>query len=329
MPRPKGARNKKTLQLVAEGKLPPIGVYPSSMSNGVPVGVSSAMPMGPLDIDTGETDKEIWTRLEHRFETIRLMVRNACKGKHRGLFVAGPAGLGKSFTTEEEVAANDPAESRTRYIKGFTRLTGIYRALYDMKDEGSVVIFDDCDSIFDNDDALNLLKCATDTMERRRIYWGAETTMKERDSENTLPTSFDFNGTVIFLTNLDLEALSNTGSKLAPHFRALISRAFYIDCGMHTMRDYLIRIQQVLKLGMLKKKGFSQKEEDEIYNFVVENKKELRELSLRVIHKTALLYREYPTKWRAFAEESLFKNKRLVIETPVKEEPESRQAATA
>jgi hypothetical protein len=259
-------------------------------------------------LTTTETDDEIHAKLTKRFSVLERMTKSSCLGHIRALIVSGPAGLGKSFTVEEAIKAYDPEGKRTEIIKGFMRPTGLYKMLHAYRHPGNVLVFDDCDTIFKDADALNLLKAACDTTEERRICWGAETRMTDDDG-TALPWSFTFEGTVIFITNYDFDDAIERGTGFAEHFKALMSRAHYIDCGMKSIRDYLIRIRQVVDAGMLERYNLSAREKDMCVNYVFDNASDLRELTLRMVIKIAGLIKSEPFTWEDTASVTLIKNK--------------------
>jgi hypothetical protein len=232
-----------------------------------------------------ETDEQIFEKLNDRFSILEMMTKAAVAGEARAVIVSGPAGLGKSYTVEQELAAWDPDELNHTIIKGFVRATGLYKTLYNYREAGQVIVFDDSDSIFYDDVALNLLKAVCDTTEKRRVSWLTEGVMIDEESGERLPRGFEFNGTIVFITNLDFDALIDRGHKLAPHLQALMSRAHYIDLAMKTRRDYVVRIKQVLDQGLLKKSGLTPAQERDVVDFIEANTDKLRELSLRMALK--------------------------------------------
>lgn len=277
-----------------------------NQKNGPSTGLTVARIAPPVSLVTRQTDEEIDAKLRSRFDIIDIMAKSACQGSTRALIVSGPAGLGKSFTVEKAVEAYDPAGKRSCLVKGFMRPSGLYKTLYNYRHSGNVVVFDDCDSIFFDADALNLLKSACDTTEKRKICWGAETRMTD-DEGSPLPWSFEFNGSIIFITNFDFDYAIETGGRSKEHFEAMISRAHYIDTGMKSIRDYLIRIRQVVDMGMLKQRGFSVSEQREIMDYLFDNATKLRELTLRMVIKLSSVYRSNPNRWQEIAKVTLWK----------------------
>ena len=270
--------------------------------------VESAPQRAMIEAREAETDDEIDARLKERFEMIDLLANASCLGQVRSLVVSGPAGLGKSYTVEQAVAAYDPMQAKSIIAKGFVRPTGLYLLLHEYRHKGNVIVLDDADSIFNDQDALNLLKAALDTTKKRTISWRSETRMVDADGE-PVDRVFDFEGTVIFITNKDFDAEIAKGSKMSEHYEALISRSHYVECDMHTMRDYVVRIRQVVREGMLRTaKDLNHHEENIILEFIEDNKEKLRELTLRVALKLADIYKVDPARFESLAKVSLFKS---------------------
>ena len=258
------------------------------------------------DTAPSETDEQIEARLNERFEIINILTEACAVGNARSLILSGPAGVGKSYGVETMLHRLDPNEINFNITKGFARATGLFKLLYQYRLPGQVIVMDDADAIFGDDIALGLLKAVCDTSERRRVSWLAETNMVDEESATPIPRHFDFNGSMIFISNLDFDALIEKGHKFAPHLEALVSRSHYIDCGMKTRRDYLIRIRSVIKQGLLNKLNNDQK--NDVVKFIEDNHLNLRELSLRMAVKIGDL-RKSSRDWSRIAKITCCKNR--------------------
>lgn len=258
-----------------------------------------------VPVDSGETEQQIRARLKDRFETLGLMTGAAIKGIARALVISGPPGLGKSYDVEQALAKSVAPESY-KIMKGFITPRGLYETLFNYKSKNNVIVFDDADSIFKDETSLNLLKAACDTTEKRVIMWAQDS----RKEDEGMPNEFEFKGTIVYITNLDFDAMIARGSNLAPHFEALMSRAHYLDMAMHTKRDYMVRIKQVCEKGMLTEHGLSDFQTAELIRFVEDNLTNMRELSLRMMVKLAGLYKMDSKRWDAIARETLMMPKR-------------------
>lgn len=254
-----------------------------------------------------ETDEEIRTRLDERFETIDMLSHASTRGQIRSLMISGPGGLGKSYTVEQAIREYDPERTKTVIAKGFVKPTGLFLLLHRYRHEGEVIVLDDCDSIFRDEDAMNILKGALDTGKERIVRWGAETKMVDEDGE-PIEREFEYKGTVIFLTNVDLDAEIAKGGRLAPHYEAFVSRSHYVECDMHSSRDYVVRIEQLCERGMLvEQKGLTRAQSDRIVEYIKTNQNSLRELTLRMALKLADLLKMDSARFEQMAKVSCHK----------------------
>ena len=252
-----------------------------------------------------ESDDEIKTRLRERFDILDEMTRAVKKGDVRAMIVTGPPGVGKSFGVETVLAKHDvfatvaQNEKLKKYevVKGAMSAIGLYKKLYEFQDKKSILVFDDCDSVLLDDLSLNILKAALDSGKKRMIHWNTDSRLLRSEG---VPNSFEFKGGAIFITNIKFENVKS--KKLQDHLEALESRCHYLDLTIDTEREKILRIEQIVEDGMLKDYEFEQYTVDEILDFIKDNKKKLRELSLRMVLKLADLKKSMPGNWRAVAE---------------------------
>jgi hypothetical protein len=179
---------------------------------------------------------------------------------------------------------------------------GLYCKLYHFKEKDNVLVFDDCDSILLEDLSLNILKAALDSKRTRRICWNTEA---YRLREEGVPSSFEFKGSAIFITNIKFDNVKS--KKLRDHLEALESRSHYIDLTIDTIREKILRIRQIVTDGMLKEYELSPETENQIVEFVVEHQRRLREISLRTVLKVADLAKAFPDTWAETAEHTILK----------------------
>lgn len=257
-----------------------------------------------------ETDEEIMERIGERFDILDEMTAATVDGGVRAMIVVGPPGVGKSFGVEKELnksgLLDEIAGRRKKYeiVKGAMTSIGLYAKLYEYSEEGSVLVFDDCDSILLDDVSLNVLKAALDSSKKRTISWNADSRLLRHEG---IPNKFDFKGAVIFITNLKFDNVKS--AKLKDHLDALMSRCHYLDLTIDTLRDKLLRIKQIARTGQLfPAYGLSQAQEDEIINFMIDNAAKLREISLRMAIKLADLRRLSEMRWKSIAANTCMKH---------------------
>jgi hypothetical protein len=254
----------------------------------------------------GVTDDEIMERLRTRFNILDDMTRAVKKGDVRAMIVTGPPGVGKSFGVEKVLSkhdvfatvAQDEKLKKYEVVKGAMSAIGLYSKLFEYSDKKSILVFDDCDSVLLDDLSLNILKAALDSSKKRMIHWNTDSRLLRSEG---VPNSFEFKGGAIFITNIKFDNVRS--KKLRDHLEALESRCHYLDLTIDTEREKILRIRQVVtECGMLDDYEFSDLEKQVLIDFVDDNKKKLRELSLRTVLKIADLKRSMPTNWRAVAE---------------------------
>lgn len=253
-----------------------------------------------------ESDAEIIERLRVRFDQLDSMTRAVKSGKIRAMIVSGPPGVGKSHGVETVLSRYDiltdlGGEKRYEVVKGAMSALGLYVKLYKYSSKDSVIVFDDCDSIFSDELSLNILKAALDSKQRRMIHWNTDSFKLRNEG---VPDQFEFAGSAIFITNLKFD---RARGKIREHLAALESRCHYMDLTINTAREKLLRIRQITEDGMLAEYGFADPVVEEILEFVVAKQHQLRELSLRTVVKIADLVRAFPQEWRAYAENTVMK----------------------
>jgi hypothetical protein len=272
----------------------------------VPVGEFVA----PIAKAPVETDEEVIARIGERFDILDQMTKATIAGDVRAMIVVGPPGVGKSYGVEKQLEHSGLFDKlsgrRVKYevIKGAMTPIGLYCTLYKHSDKNNVLVFDDCDSVFQDDLSLNILKAALDSGKKRRIYWNSDSAMLRREG---VPDMFDFKGSCIFITNLQFQNLKS--KKLQDHLEALQSRCHFLDLTLNTMRDRFLRIKQIyLKGELFADYDFSPEQGDEIIGFMDANQSRLREMSLRMALKIADLTKVSGDNWKALAASTCMKN---------------------
>jgi hypothetical protein len=253
-----------------------------------------------------ETDAEIVERIRARFAMLGDMTKAVKKGDVRAMIVSGPPGVGKSHGVEEVLDRYKTMEmlggsQQHEVIKGAMSPIGLYCKLFKMADKGKVVVFDDCDSIFQDELSLNILKAALDSKKNRTIHWNTDSFKLRNEG---VPDSFKFEASAIFITNLKFDKVKG---KMREHLEALESRCHYMDLTIDTERDKMLRIRQVIQDGMLDAYRLSDEVKESIVDFVDTNKNRLRELSLRTVLKVADLATAFPSNWEAYAENTVMR----------------------
>jgi hypothetical protein len=290
-----------------------IGGRAQAVADTINFGTQPAAKAEPVST---ETDEQAMDRIATRFAILDEMSKAAINGDIRAMIVSGPPGVGKSFGVETQLERaslfDKLAGKKIRFeiVKGAMTSLGLYAQLYKYSDTGNVLVFDDCDSAFSDELSLNILKAALDSGKRRRIFWNSDSAMLRREG---IPDSFEFKGSVIFITNLNFENVRS--KKIADHLEALQSRCHYLDLTINSERDKMLRIRQVHRDasqdqigGLFATYEFEGNEAEEILDFMWQNRAQLREVSLRMALKIADLVKISPTNWRVLTQNTCMRS---------------------
>ena len=256
-----------------------------------------------------ETETEAMDRIATRFAVLDEMSKACISGDIRAMIVTGPAGIGKShgvnLQMEKASMFDRLASKKVRFevVKGAMSGIGLFAKLYKFSDAKNVLVFDDCD-IWEDQDAINVLKGALDSGKTRRISWNKDSRILRDEG---IPNSFNFNGSIIFITNKSFDA--KKAGKMQPHLDALQSRCHFLDLTVDSERDKMLRIKQVHRDadgGLFSEYDFTQEQTDEIMSFIWDNHSKLREVSLRMCLKVADLVK-ISANWRELAKATCMK----------------------
>ena len=257
-----------------------------------------------------ETEQQAMDRIAERFGVLDEMSKACISGDIRAMIVSGPPGVGKSHgvTMQMEKASmfDKISGKRPRFeiVKGAMSGIGLFATLYKYSDSKNVLVFDDCD-VWEDQDALNVLKGALDSGKTRRISWNKDSRILR---EEGVPNTFNFNGSVIFITNLNFN--DRRSAKIKAHLEALQSRCHYLDLTINSERDKMLRIKQVHRDadgGLFADYDFTTEQSDSIMEFMWDNHNKLREVSLRMALKIADLVKISSGNWRNLAKATCMK----------------------
>lgn len=179
-----------------------------------------AQPLKPLQ---SEFD------INKRFGFLEKFTNMVLDGETASAIVTGEGGLGKSHTVMSQLEERG-MEEEVDYviIKGYATPKALYGTLWE--NSKKTIIFDDCDSVLKDPTALNILKGALDSYDKRTISW-----LQKGFIDDGLPNSFEFQGNVIFISNLSSEKLD----------QAVKSRSMTIDLSM-SIQDKIERMTHIL-----------------------------------------------------------------------------------
>lgn len=243
-------------------------------------------------------------RITRTFEVLERVGNSVVDGTVRAVIISGATGCGKTHTLERILTEAHAKESiRWHTIRGTLSGIALYQELYNYRERGSVLMLDDCDAIFSDLEALNLLKAALDTRRVRTVHWNKESRVL---MEAGIERSFDFDGAVVFITNTDFTRAIQENRKMTPHYQALLSRCMYLDVGIHNRREILVRIGQVVfSREFLEEHKITQRDAKTMIKWITTHLNSIRVLSIRTVVSLAQIMRSSEGEWESMAEAML------------------------
>lgn len=236
--------------------------------------------------------------IDQRFQFVSDIVKMVAARKTPSAIITGDGGLGKTysvvkalkecglkdmteFLSEADIGAVTMTDKMFTVIKGYSTAKALYRVLYENRN--STVIFDDCDSVLKDPDALNLLKGALDSFDKRFITWNAEM----RDDQ--LPRLFQFKGGIIFISNMSPEKLD----------QALKTRSMCMDVSM-TLEQKIQRMRTIMKCDEFLP-GIPMSYKEEALGVIDQFKGQAKEVSLRTLISTTKIRANDSGNWKQLA----------------------------
>lgn len=242
-----------------------------------------------------EEEQTVAFGINERFGFVTDLVNMVATKATPSTIITGEGGLGKTYTvlealesaglrniTEFDVGEVVATGKSFRVVKGYSTAKGLYRTLYE--NSNSILVFDDCDSILRDPEALNILKGALDSFDKRYISWNTS-----RDSED-LPRSFCFNGGIIFISNMPMHKID----------QAVRSRSMCVDLSM-TTEQKLERMEVIIESDEFMPAVDLAAKKDAL-SCICEFKAKAKEISLRTLISVTKIRATGKSNWKALAQ---------------------------
>jgi len=210
-----------------------------------------------------------------------------------GLIFTGGAGTSKSYSTIQTL---NKLKTDYVYFSGYTTPLGLYKFLYNNRENGKTIVFDDTFGILNNTTSVMLmLNALYSSAGKRKISWGSS---KLKD----LPSEFIFESNVILIIN---EVPNNIGTSLI-NSRCLNYRFDFNNYEMLAMMK---------AIADLKHDILTKDQRHEIVSFIEQNVDETTQcFDLRTQSKIENLYLFSNTEWKDLAMPLIqSKNEKLVL----------------
>ena len=217
--------------------------------------------------------------ISQRFEFLGNLTQMVIGGVTPSLIIVGEGGLGKTHSVTESINETDMTSNDYVFFKGYSTARGLYNTLYD--NNGKLIIFDDCDSVLEDKIAINILKSALDSYERRTISW-----MAKMNKSDEYPQQFDFTGRIIFISNKSKEKIDE----------AVRTRSLTVDLTM-TPDDKIERMGSILS-SILPEYSIDVK--NQALDFLKTVKDDVS-LNMRMLIMVTKMASTYPETWKGLA----------------------------
>ena len=223
--------------------------------------------------------------LDETLDDIYQISRKVAAGGFNSLMISGRAGTGKTYSVEKALADEGLViDDDFIMVSGAVSTIMMFKKMFQFRTK--VLVFDDCDAVFRDENGRNILKAALDTKKVRRISYLKKSGLVfdpkdfEMDPEGEfnmiengmVPAYFDFAGRVIFISNLAKDKADPDG--------AIRSRSILIDVNPD---DATIMERIKVLLPYLEPRDMAMEDKLEIYEFM----KTANDVSMRTFVKAA------------------------------------------
>lgn len=261
------------------------------------------------------------------FEDLDSYTKMVAQGYSPAFLITGQGGIGKSYNVNKVLAQYGTKGEDYVIMKGKCTPIKMYKFLYNHYNQ--ICVFDDCDSVFDSKDGINILKGVLDSGENREVNWDNANTIDTfgmthaeieqvladyaagHDNKQAIPSYFEFEGAVIFISNLTYDDIYKKD-------RALPTRCITLDITLRA-EDVINRIRTCLPnikiYKAIKRRGDLDESKDitdeaikkEVFDFMIsdEYRKDPRfgdkEINFRTFNKIYMLRHAELPNWKRLA----------------------------
>lgn len=209
----------------------------------------------------------------------------------KSLVAFGTGGVGKTFLkenvlqkngltafNEEEHNINEPEKYDYINISGAASASAVYQMMFEHN--GKLLVFDDCDSVLKDQNAVNFFKAALDISGDGTVSYKSTTPMRTEKTTGSdvtstglynVPGRFKFTGSVIFISNLSPKEMPQP---------LIDSRCLSVDLSM-SKDETIKRLNNILpkmdvKNAKGKSLGASEEEKKMALDFLTKHKDDIR-----------------------------------------------------
>jgi hypothetical protein len=256
-------------------------------------------------------------RVIDKFTTIQNIAEVFVTGEsaQRGLLISGDAGTGKSeYVKQAFISTNTTHKVDYQKSKTFT-CPALYAKLWENKQKGDVVVFDDCSLESLTGESFNKfvswMKGGLEISKDKKMIGYEAATKNKLFEELGVESEFSFEGSIIWITNTRFEKLTK---KFGDHWDAIKTRFMPIEVFLTKEEKYMYTNYLINEIKMLGKNckaiegGYNSKIIKATIEYLDENYENLKEITPRVAIKVADTMNSYPDMWKIILNQSLNEN---------------------
>ena len=263
-----------------------------------------------------KSNNPIVNKVIDKFDSVYIMTKSFVENRHsaiKAILVSGDAGTGKTHWVKKAIEDLKLKPEDVYHVKGASiSAAALFVILYIFREAGKIVVLDDCDIIHkspaEKNAILDMLKGATEvTKGERKLSW-IKATPNQLMRENNVPVTFDFQGSLIWITN---DTIEDIAKKAKNHWNAISSRFNQIKVYLTPEEKLSYTLYLIESCDMLGKKcegkegGYSIKVQNDTIDYISENWESLTEVTPRVATKIADMRENYPSNWKTLVKNQI------------------------
>lgn len=248
--------------------------------------------------------KKIIDKFDSVYDMTKLFAENEKESAVKGLLISGDAGMGKTHFVQKAIVDAGRNE-RTQIVKGSSiSAPALYVVLYMYRHKDCIVVLDDVDIVHkeksEKNQILDMLKGATEITKNERTLQWLRASSNSLMRDNNVPTSFNFEGSIIWITNDTIEDIQKQAKN---HWNAINSRFSTVRVNLNKEEKLLYTQYLIEEIGMLgkncegKEGGYSLKIQNLTLEYLNDNYDVLPEVTPRMAIRIADTIMNFPTKW--------------------------------